>query len=409
MAIKYLSKSKIQNQTVLLRVDVNVPVDEKTHGVADGFRIEQILPTIKFLKENGNKVILCGHLGRPEGKKEEKFSLKPVAEFLAGKLDLRFAETKDKVTKYEVPHLIFFTGNIAEEKAQKQIEKIKAKDLVFLENLRFYKGEEDNSPVFAKKLSSLAEVYVNDAFGVDHRAAASTVGVTKYLDSYCGLLLEQEIKSLDIVLHESKSPFVLMMGGIKISDKVGAIQNLAKKADKILLGGGISNLFFLSKGYEIGSSKVEKAAEKTAWLLEKNYKDKILLPLDVVVADEKMDKFSIRVCAPHQIGKKEMVLDIGPKTILAFAQELKIAKTIVWNGPLGHFEVKPFDMGTMSLARVIGGVSTRTAYGLVGGGETVDAVRLAHQFQHIDHVSTGGGAMLQYLAGKELPGIEALK
>ncbi len=407
--MKYLRTSNLKNKTVLLRVDVNVPIDEKTHGVADCFRIDQIVPTIKLLMENGNKVILCGHLGRPEGKKDEKFTLKPVAEFLANRLFLKFAETKDKVAKYEVPHLVFFTGNIAEEKVQKQIEKVEAKNLVFLENLRFYKGEEENDPVFAKKLSALADVYVNDAFGVDHRAAASTVGVTKYLDSYCGLLLEQEIKSLDTVLHKSQKPFVLMMGGIKISDKVETIQNLAKKADKILLGGGISNLFFLSKGYEIGLSKVEKTAEKTAWHLEKNYKDKIFLPLDVVVADEKMDKYSIRVCAPHEIGKKEMVLDIGPKTILAFAQQLKAAKTIVWNGPLGHFEIKPFDTGTMSLARVVGGVSTRSAYGLVGGGETVDAVRLSHQFEHIDHVSTGGGAMLEYLAGKELPGIEALK
>ena len=406
MAIKYLSKSSIKNKTVLLRVDVNVPIE---HGkVADSFRIEQILPTIHHLMKDGNKIIVCGHLGRPNGR-EEKFTLKPVAEKLADLLGFKFVETDHKVPDYAIPHLIFYNGNIVEEKHQEQLQGVPAKDIVFLENLRFNKGEEDNDPVFGKKLASLAEIYVNDAFGVDHRAAASVSAVTKYLPSYAGLLLEKEIKGLDEVLHKAKSPFVLMTGGIKISDKVATIEHLGKKADKILLSGGIASLFFLAKGFEIGKSKVEAEAAPMARILEKNFKSKIILPVDVVVANENMDKHSIRVCAPYEVGQKEMMLDIGPKTILAFAKELKIAKTIVWNGPLGHFEVKPFDMATMALARVIGGVATRKAYAVVGGGETVDVLRHAHQFEHIDHVSTGGGAMLEYLAGKELPGIEALK
>ncbi len=407
MSIKYLKPNTIKNKTVLLRVDVNVPIENCK--VADGFRIEQIVPTIKLLQKGGNKIILCGHLGRPKGKKSNQLSLKPVAEKLADMFGMKFIHTDHKVPDYHIPHLIFYTGDIAQDKHQKQIKNIPAKDLVILENLRFYKGEEENSAQFAKKLAGLADVFVNDAFGVSHREAASISAITKYLPSFAGLLLEKEIKSLEIVLKHSKQPFVLMMGGIKISDKVKTIENLGKKADKILLAGGIANLFFLSKGYEIGGSKVEAEAKKTAWHLEKNFKDKIILPVDVVVADKNMGKNTIRVTTPHEIRKDETIYDIGPKTILKFANELKVAKTIVWNGPLGLFEVRPFNTATMALARVVGGVSTRKAFGVVGGGETVDAVRLAGQFEHIDHVSTGGGAMLEFLAGEKLPGIEALK
>ncbi len=409
MAIKYLSKSNIKNKTVLLRVDVNVPLDKKTGKVGDAFRIEQVIPTIEYLRGNGNKVIVCGHLGRPEGKRDKKYSLKPVAELLSHLLNLKFVESGSKVPSYPTPHLVFYTGNIVEEKNRKQLETLESKDVVLLENLRFYEGEEENDLTFAKKLSALAEVYVNDAFGVDHRKASSISAITKYLPSYCGLLLEKEIKFLDSVLHKHKNPFVLMVGGIKISDKVETIKNLGEKATKILLGGGIANLLFLSKGYEIGLSKVEKEAVKTAWILEKNFKQKIVLPLDVVVSNEKMERHSIRCCAPYEVGKKEIILDAGPKTIMTYAKELKIAKTIVWNGPLGLFEVKPFDMATMSLSRIVGAVASRKAFVVAGGGETVNAIRLSHQFSHIDHVSTGGGAMLEYLAGKKLPGIEALK
>lgn len=407
MSMKYLRTSDIKNQAVLLRVDVNVPIDNGKVG--DSFRIEQVMPTVKYLLAAGNKVIVCGHLGRPKGKWDESLSLKPVAEVMADLLGFKFIPTDHRVPDYAIAHLIFYTGKITEDKHQKQIQSVPAKDVIFLENLRFYEGEEANDPVFAKKLSTLADVYVNDAFGVDHRAAASVSAITKYLPSYCGLLLENEIKSLDTVLYKSKHPFVLMMGGIKISDKVETITNLGEKADKILLGGGIANLFFLAKGYEVGLSKVETEAVRTAWQLEKNFKHKIILPADVVIANNKMEKDSIRVCQPFEVGKNEMILDNGPKTILAFARELKDAKTIVWNGPLGLFEQKPFHMATISLARVIGGVAGRKAFVVVGGGETVDAVRQAHQFEHMDHVSTGGGAMLEYLAGKKLPGIEALK
>jgi phosphoglycerate kinase len=407
MAVKYLRTSKIQNKTVLLRVDVNVPIDNGK--VSDAFRIEQIIPTIKHLQADGNTVIVCGHLGRPKGKKDPAFSLEPVARVMAELLGYKFVETDYALPDYQINHLIFYKGDITDEKHHERLSMAPRKDVILLENLRFYPGEEENDPIFAKKLSSFADVYVNDAFGVDHRASASTVGVTKHLESYCGLLLEREIKALDILLKHSKPPFVLMTGGIKLSEKVGALEHLGEKADQILTGGGVASLMFKAKGLEVGLSKIEESEEKTAWKIEKNFKDKLNLPLDVVVTNEKMEKDSIRVCAPYEIKNTEMVLDIGPKTILAYAKIIKEAKTIVWSGPLGMFEKKPFDTGTMSLARLIGGRGKGFAYVVAGGGETVDAIRQAHQFEHYDHVSTGGGAMLEYLAGKKLPGIEALK
>lgn len=404
--LKYLKNSSIKNKTVLLRVDVNVPILQGE--VADAFRIEQIVPTVELLLTNKNKVVICGHLGRPKGK-EKEFSLKPAAEKLAEFLRLKFVETDHKVPDYHAPHFIFYTGDVRQEKHQKQIVSLPQKDVVMLENLRFYEGEEENDAMFSKKLAGLAEVYVNDAFGVDHRESASTVGVTRYLPCYAGLLLEKEIKSLEAVVKAPKKPFVLMMGGIKLSDKVETLTHLGKKADHLLLGGGIATLFFKAKGFEVGESKIEEAAVKTAWQLEKNFKNKIVLPLDVVVADKSMHKDSIRSTEPFRVGKNEVILDAGPKTILEWSKYIKSAKTLVWNGPLGLFEKSPFHHATMALARLIGGRGKGKAFAVVGGGETVDAVRLAHQFSHIDHVSTGGGAMLEFLAGKKLPGIEALK
>jgi len=407
MAIKYLRTSKIKNQTVLLRPDLNCPVEDGK--VTDDFRITESLASIELLLENKNKVIICGHLGRPKGQWKEEFSFKPVAQKLAAKLHWDFVATDHKIPDSPYPHVVFFTGSLMDGVHRQQIQEIPERHIVFLENMRFYKEEEENDDAFAKKLASLAEVYVNDAFGVDHHASVSVTGVAKHLPSYCGVQLEQEIKALDAVLKSSEHPFVVMTGGIKLSEKVGALENLGKKADKILVGGGVANLIFKSKGYEVGISKVEEGEMKTAWQIEKNFKDKLVLPVDVVVANEKIDKHSIRVCSPHEVGKREQILDAGPKTILLFAKELKLAKTIVWSGPLGYFEKKPFDTATMALGRLIGGRGKGLAYVVAGGGDTVDAIRKAHQFEHIDHVSTGGGAMLEYLAGKKLPGIEALK
>jgi phosphoglycerate kinase len=233
------------------------------------------------------------------------------------------------------------------------------------------------------------------------------VGVTKYLTSYCGLLLESEIKSLDAVIKHPRSPFVVMTGGIKLSEKIGTLENLGKKADKILVSGGVANLIFRNKGYEIGISKIEEGMDKVAMQVSKNYKDKLVLPIDVVVANKNLE--NIRCCKPYEVRENEQILDAGPKTILEFSKNIKAAKTIVWSGPLGLFEKKPFHHATFALARLIGGRGKGKAFVVAGGGDTVDAIRQAHQFENIDHVSTGGGAMLEYLAGKKLPGIEALK
>ncbi len=405
--MKYLKTSSIKNKTILLRVDVNVPVENGK--VMDVFRIEKIVPTIKHLIKSNNKVIICGHLGRPEGKSKSGFSLLPVAKLMADMLEMKFVETDHRVPDYHAPHFIFYTGDITKEKHETQIKSIPFKDVVFLENLRFYSGEEENDAYFAKQLALLADVYVNEAFGVDHRAQASVVGVTKYIPAYTGLLLEAEMRNLDLLLKKPKKPFTVLMGGIKLTDKVATLMHIGEKADHLLLGGGIANLFFKAKGYETGLSKTEEAGVKMAWQLEKNFKNKIILPLDVVVANKNLDPSSIRCVAPYEVGPKEIILDAGPRTILEWSKYIKIANTLVWNGPLGMFEKKPFHHATLALARLIGGRGKGKAFAVVGGGETVDAVRLAHQLGHIDHVSTGGGAMLEYLAGKKLPGIEALK
>ncbi len=408
MAIKYLKTAKLKNKTVLLRVDVNEPINE--HGVLeDDFRIRAIIPTIQFLTKQGCKVIIAGHLGRPEGKWDESLSLRPVAQRLAELLTFKFVETEHGLPDYPVNHLIFFRGNITDLKTAASVQAILQKDIVFLENLRFYPGEEENSPAFSKTLANLCDVYVNDAFAVSHRDSASIVGITKHRPSYAGLLLDKEIKSLTTVLIKPKSPFVVMLGGIKISEKAKTLEHLGKKSDKILLGGGIANMIFLAKGISVGKSNVENEARDTAWHLLQNFGDKIILPQDVVVANSSYEKSSVRVCSVHDVKKHEMILDLGPKSILQFATELKKAKTVVWNGPLGLFEEKPFATGTLALAKIVGAVSSGRAFGVVGGGETVDAVRHAHQAQFIDHVSTGGGAMLEFLSGDKLPGIKALE
>lgn len=407
MAIKYLKSASIKNKTVFFRPDVNVPLTEQCQP-ADDFRIRSILPTIELLQKQKCKIILAAHLGRPEGKWDAKYSLAPVAQRLAELLDMPYREANTVIAGV-APHVVLFTGDITLESSRDTVAEMSAQNIVVLENIRFYPDEEESSAAFAKKLASMADVYVNEAFAVDHHKSASLVTITKYLPSYAGLLLEKEIKGLDRILERPKSPFVVMMGGAKISDKIKTLNNLGKKADTVLVGGGLANLFFASRGYEIGKSKAEHESVKLAWQIDKNFKGKLVLPVDVVVANAKLEKTSIRTCAPHEVKKNELILDAGPKTILAFAKVLKQAKTIVWNGPLGFFETKPFHHSTMALARIVGSVGKGRAYTVVGGGETVDAVRQAHQADYIDHLSTGGGATLEYLAGSKLPGIEALE
>ena len=405
--IKNLKTANIKNKTVLLRVDVNEPIYEGT--VADDFRIQKIIPTIQFLRNNHCKVILIGHLGRPDGHWDKHLSLRPVAQRIAELLNYKFLETKDRFPSYPIPHLIFFTGKVTDNLTKTLIDESPEKDVIVLENLRFYPEEQKNSIFFAKQLASLGSIYVNDAFAASHRKEASIEAIAKQLPSYAGMVLSQEIKGLSYALDNPKHPFVIMMGGMKITDKAKTLEHLGKLADKILLGGGIANSLLEQLGYSVGQSKSEVGAAQVAKRLLRNYKDKIVLPLDVVVADKDMSPASIRVSKIDQVGSKETIFDIGPKTILEFSRHIKEAQTLIWNGPLGLFEHKPFHTGTISLARLIGGVSKGSCYGVVGGGETVDAVRTALQADYIDHLSTGGGAMLQFLAGEKLPGLEALK
>lgn len=408
MSYRYLKPADIEHKTVLLRVDFNEELDERGKLV-DNFRIQAMLPTIKFLREHHAKIVIMSHAGRPEGKWMEKFSLKPMAECLAKFLDTKFVETENQSLSYPIDHLVFVRGNIEKEDVREAVKHMQPKDIVMLENLRFYPGEESNDAKFAETLASMGEVYVDDAFAVTHRNAASVVAITKFLPSFAGPLLEKEIKNLTFLLGPVQKPFVLMMGGIKISEKAKTLEKLGTRADYILLGGGLANVFFAAEGLEVGESVVEKESQKIAWQMMKNFKDKLVLPKDLAVFDTNNPKETPIIKERYDIKPTEKICDIGPKAILEYAQILKNAKTICWNGPLGYFEKKPFRTGTMALARIIGSVSKGKAFAVVGGGETVAAVREAHQMEYIDHVSTGGGAMLEFLAGDTLPGIEALK
>lgn len=408
MAYKYLKSTDIKNKTVLLRVDFNEEIDE-SGKMLDDFRIQEILPTIKFLQKHNAKIVILSHTGRPDGRWVKKASLKPMAERLAELLKVKFLETEDRPVTYPIKHVVFVNGNIELENVRQAVQEMSAKDITVLENLRFYPGEENNSKDFAMILATLGDVYVNDAFAVDHRTAASVVAITQELPAFVGPVLEKEIKNLDYVLTKSQHPFVLMMGGIKISDKAKTLEVLGRKADYILLGGGLANVFFAAEGLEIGESVIEKESQQLAWQLLQNFKDKLVLPKDVAVFDTGNPKETAIVKNRYEIKPTEKICDIGPKTILEYSKILKSAKTICWNGPLGYFEKKPFRTGTMALAKIVGSVSSGKAFGVAGGGETVAAIRQAHQFEYIDHVSTGGGAMLKYLSGAKLPGLEALK
>lgn len=408
MPYSFLQANSVKNKTVLLRVDFNESVDEKGK-LLDNFRIASEITTIKMLREQGAKVVILSHAGRPEGKRDAQFSLKPMAQCLSEFLGFKFVETKDQVVSYPIEHVVFVNGDITLQAVQQAVKEMAPKDIVVLENLRFYPGEDGNDSAFAQILASLGDVFVNDAFAVAHRKTSSTVGVTKLLPSFVGPLLAQEIKNLDYIMHKAKSPFVLVMGGIKISDKAKILKALGQKADHILLGGGLANIFFSAQGLEIGQSVIEPESKQLAWEMLQNYKEKIILPKDVVVVDLQSSKQQYSVKSAYNIKPSEKIGDIGPKAILEYSQILKTAETICWNGPLGYFEKPAFKTGTMALARVIGGVSKGRAFGVAGGGETVAAIRQAHQFENMDHVSTGGGAMLEFLSGAELPGISALQ
>ncbi len=392
MSIRTVDQIELKGKRVFIRVDFNVPLDERNE-VADETRIVQSLPTIHSVLEAGGKVILASHLGRPKGKKDPKFSLAPVAERLS------------KLLGKGVPLAVDCVG----EEVQKQVQEMRDGDVLLLENLRFHLEEEKNDVNFSKALASLCDVYVNDAFGAAHRAHASTEGMTRYVKTVAaGFLMIKEIQSLEKALTSPQTPYVAILGGAKVSDKIGVIENLLDKVTTLLVGGGMAYTFLKAKGFGVGKSLVEEdQIGFSLTLLEKSKgKVKFLLPSDHLAA-ERMD-----AQAKKQIVKNEKIppdwicLDIGPETVKSFSEEIMSAKTIVWNGPMGVFEIEPFSQGTFAIAQA---VAKSSAFSIVGGGDSVAAVNKAGVADKISHISTGGGASLEFLEGKKLPGIEALR
>jgi len=377
-----------KKKRVLVRVDFNVPL--KDGKVTDDTRIRASLPTIQYLLERSAGVILCSHLGRPKGGPDPKYSLAPAA--------VRLGELLGKPVKL-VPDCV---GPLAEEAAAAMFPG----EVLLLENVRFHPEEEKNDATFAQKLSVLADVYVNDAFGSAHRAHASTEGVARHLPALAGFLMEKEIEYLGQAVENPRHPYVAILGGAKISDKIGVIENLLKKADKVLIGGGMANTFFKAQGLEMGDSLVEAEALETAQKVLAQAGEKLLLPLDAVLADAFDNGAQKRVINIKEgVPAGWRILDIGPLTVSAYAEALKGAALVVWNGPMGVFEFPNFAHGTNGVAKAVAECGAIT---VVGGGDSVAAIEQAGLADKITHISTGGGASLEMLEGKNLPGLAAL-
>jgi phosphoglycerate kinase len=392
MPIHTVDQIELKGKRVFIRVDFNVPQDDKNH-ITDDTRILLSLPTIRFVSEAGGRVILASHLGRPKGKKDLKFSLAPVAERLSQRLGEKVA----------------FAADCIGDEVQKQIGGMKEGEILLLENLRFHPEEEKNEEAFSKALASLCDVYVNDAFGAAHRAHASTEGMTRFVESVAaGFLMMKEVESLEKALVTPQKPYVAILGGAKVSDKMGVIQNLLDRVTTLLIGGGMAYTFLKAEGFQVGKSLVEEDQIGFSLnLLKKAKKEiKFLLPSDHVAA-ERMDAHAKRqIVKNDKIPSGWICLDIGPETVETFSKEIQSAKTVVWNGPMGVFEMEPFSQGTFAMAKAI---ANSSAFSIVGGGDSVAAVNQAGVADRISHISTGGGASLEFLEGKKLPGIEALR
>ncbi|MCH7663024.1 MAG: phosphoglycerate kinase [Chloroflexi bacterium] len=377
----------ITNKRVLVRVDFNVPIEDGV--IRDDTRIRAALPTIRYLLEANAAVILCSHLGRPHGQVVPKLSLRPVAEHLEKLLDTPVAFATDCI------------GPLVQAAAN----ALGSGDVLLLENTRFHAGEQGNDPEMGRALAALAEVYVNDAFGSAHRAHASTVGVAQHLPAVAGLLMEQELEYLGSALADPKQPFIAILGGAKVSDKIAVIRHLLPKTERILIGGGMANTFFKAQGYALGDSLVEADAVETARQLLEESGKKLLLPVDIVIADDFDSAAQAKTIGVGDVPDSWRILDIGSQTVAAFANEIRSAATVVWNGPMGVFEFPRFAQGTFGLA---GALAKSNALSIVGGGDSAAAIHQSGLADQITHISTGGGASLQMLAGEPLPGVAAL-
>jgi phosphoglycerate kinase len=392
MGIRTVDQIELKKKRVFIRVDFNVPLNER-HEITDETRILLSLPTIRFVMEAGGKAILASHLGRPKGKRDPKFSLAPVAKRLSQCLGRKVVLASDCIG----------------EGVQKQIETMQEGEILLLENLRFHLEEEKNDETFSKALASLCDVYINDAFGAAHRAHASTEGMTRYAKTVAaGFLMMKEIENLGKALVNPKKPYVAILGGAKVSDKIGVIQNLMDKVTTLLIGGGMAYTFLKAKGFEVGKSLVEEDQLKFALdlMARAEGRVKFLLPDDHIAAERMDVQAKRKIVKNGEIPPEWICLDIGPETVRIFSEEIKSAETIVWNGPMGVFEMEPFSQGTFAIAKAIADTS---AFSIVGGGDSVAAVNQAGVAQRISHISTGGGASLEFLEGKKLPGIEALR
>lgn len=381
----------VRGRRVLLRVDFNVPINV-SGGITNDRRIVESLPTIRYLLEQDAKIILCAHLGRPEGMPDPKFSLKPVAERLG----------------FLLKKPVVLSEDVIGPDSRRLIKNMQDGDIVMLENLRFDKGEEMNDDVFVKHLASLGEIFCNDAFGTMHRAHASTEGVANLLPSCVGFLVEKELAQFSALLSNPQRPFVVILGGAKVKDKIGMINNLLNVADTILIGGAMAYTFLAAQGYDMGRSSVEKDKISLAkLLLDRAEKQgvKIVLPIDHVVTKEYNFMADYQIVTTDKVDKTDLGMDIGPKTVKLFSEDIRKAGTIFWNGPLGVFEFKRFSRGTSD---IISAVAKSVAISVVGGGDSAAAVEQLGHANSVTHVSTGGGAALELLEGKELPGIAAI-
>lgn len=393
---KTLKDLDVKGKKVLVRVDFNVPLSKENKGeIADDTRIKAALPTIDYLLENDAKVILMSHLGRPKGESNPEFVLKPVADWLVNHYGEKF---------HFIP-----SPEVVDEKVKEDVANLKEGEVALLENTRFVAGETKNDEEFAKKLASLADLYVNDAFGTSHRAHASNVGVANILPSAVGFLIEKEIDVMGKALEDPEHPFVSILGGAKVSDKIGVIENLITKVDTIIIGGGMAYTFLKAQGKEIGKSLLEEdKMDLSLELLDRAKENgvEILLPEDVVIADEIASGVETEIVDIDHIPADKEALDIGPKSAEKFADKIKDAKTVVWNGPMGVFEVKEFSNGTIKIAQALAEADATT---IVGGGDSALAIEMSGLKDKITHVSTGGGASLEFLEGKDLPGITAIE